>query len=320
MDIAEKLALISKNTVEVVTQEDLKKLLETNKKPVAYCGYEPSGEVHLGHLVTITKLTELEKAGVKVKILLADWHAFLNRKGDWDFIKTTAKDWETVFRQLGLKNAEYVLGSKFQRTPEYIDDVLTLSSHITINRGMRSMQEVARDIENAHISQAIYPLMQIVDIKHLKVDIAQAGIEQRKIHMLGREVFELINYKKPVYVHTPLVNALQGEGKMSSSIKDTLISVRDSEDAIRKKISKAYCPEGIVEKNPVLEICQLVIFPRVKEFNVERPAKFGGNASFSSFDELKNAFAAKQLHPMDLKNAAAKHLSEILINVRKIDA
>jgi len=140
MDIAEKLALISKNTVEVVTQEDLKKLLETNKKPVAYCGYEPSGEVHLGHLVTITKLTELEKAGVKVKILLADWHAFLNRKGDWDFIKKTAKDWETVFRQLGLKNAEYVLGSKFQRTPEYIDDVLTLSSHITINRGMRSMQ------------------------------------------------------------------------------------------------------------------------------------------------------------------------------------
>ena len=317
MDINEKLALISNNTVEVVTQEDLKKLLETNKKPIAYCGYEPSGEVHLGHLVTITKLTELEKAGVKVKVLLADWHAFLNRKGDWDFIHKTAKEWETVFNQLGLKNAEYVLGSSFERKPEYIDDVLSLSSHITINRGMRSMQEVSRDIENAYISQAIYPLMQIVDIKHLKVDIAQAGIEQRKIHMLGREVFDLINYKKPVYVHTPLINALQGEGKMSSSIKDSLISVRDSDDAIKKKISKAYCPEGIVEKNPVLEICQLVIFPRVEKLDINRPDKFGGNAEFTSFEELQKSFAAKQLHPMDLKNAVAEQLIEILKKVKK---
>jgi len=317
MDLAEKLALISNNTVEVVTQEDLKKLLETNKKPIAYCGYEPSGEVHLGHLVTITKLTELEKAGVKVKVLLADWHAFLNRKGDWDFIRKTAKEWETVFNQLGLKNAEYVLGSSFERKPEYIDDVLSLSSHITINRGMRSMQEVSRDIENAYISQAIYPLMQIVDIKHLKVDIAQAGIEQRKIHMLGREVFDLINYKKPVYVHTPLINALQGEGKMSSSIKDSLISVRDSDDAIKKKISKAYCPEGIVEKNPVLEICQLVIFPRVEKLDINRPDKFGGNAEFTSFEELQKSFAAKQLHPMDLKNAVAEQLIEILKKVKK---
>src|SRR3989344_9100675 len=319
MDIQEKISLISNNTVEVVTQEDLKKLLETNKKPVAYCGYEPSGEVHLGHLVTITKLTELEKAGVKVKVLLADWHAFLNRKGDWDFIHNTAKEWEGVFNQLGLKNAEYVLGSNFERKSEYIDDVLTLSSSITINRGLRSMQDVARDLENAHISQAIYPLMQIVDIKHLKVDIAQAGIEQRKIHMLGREVFDLINYKKPVYVHTPLINAWQGEGKMSSSIKDSLISVRDNDEVIKKKISKAYCPEGIVEKNPVLEICQLVIFPRVESLGVKRPEKFGGNAEFSSFAQLKDSFAAKELHPMDLKNAVAEQLVEILKKVKKAD-
>src|SRR3989344_1170118 len=317
MDIQEKISLISNNTVEVVTQEDLKKLLETNKKPIAYCGYEPSGEVHLGHLVTITKLTELEKAGVKVKVLLADWHAFLNRKGDWALIHKTAKEWETVFNQLGLKNAEYVLGSSFERKSEYIDDVLSLSSHVTINRGMRSMQEVSRDIENAYISQAIYPLMQIVDIKHLKVDIAQAGIEQRKIHMLGREVFDLINYKKPVYVHTPLINALQGEGKMSSSLKDSLISVRDNDDAIKKKISKAYCPEGIVEKNPVLEICRLVIFPRVETLEIKRPAKFRGNAEFSSFEELQKSFAAKQLHPMDLKNAVAGQLIEILKKVKK---
>jgi len=317
MEINQRMDLISKNTVEVVTEPELKQLLETVKKPVAYCGYEPSGEVHLGHLVTITKLTELKKAGVKVKVLLADWHAYLNRKGDWDFIRKTAKEWKAVFSQLGLKDAEYVLGSAFERKAEYLDDVLTLSSHITINRGMRSMQEVARDVENAYISQAIYPLMQIVDIKHLNVDIAQAGIEQRKIHMLGREVFGLINYKKPVYVHTPLVNSLEGSGKMSSSIKGSLISVRDTEDAIKKKISKAYCPEGIVEKNPVLEICQLVIFPRVNELTIKRPEKFGGTVSFRNYEELKGAFASKQLHPMDLKNAVAEQLIEILKKVKK---
>jgi len=52
-------ALATRNTVEVVTDDELRELLAKEKKRV-YAGYEPSGEIHLGHLVTVNKLIDLQ--------------------------------------------------------------------------------------------------------------------------------------------------------------------------------------------------------------------------------------------------------------------
>lgn len=319
MNLDEKCNLVKRNTVEIVTEEELRQQLSSKKQPVTYCGYETSGELHIGHAVTATKLMDLEKAGAKVVVLLADWHAWLNKKGTWKELHESAEIMKKGFKALGLKNAKYVLGGDFQQTKEYQNDVLTMALHTSMDRALRSMQEIARDYEHAKVSQVIYPLMQVADIKHLKVTIAHGGIEQRKIHMLGREIIETINWPKFCCVHTPLINSLQGPGtKMSSSVPNSFISVRDSEDTVRKKLKEAYCKEGEVEGNPVLEIARLLIFPRVKEFAIKRPAKFGGDVSFKSADELEQTFAQKKLHPLDLKNAVAEELCEILAPARKV--
>jgi tyrosyl-tRNA synthetase len=316
MDIKERTALITRNAEEIIGQEKLGEILE-KKKPVTYCGYETSGEIHLGHLVTITKLMDLQKAGFHVKVLFADWHTWLNRKGDWDFIHKQTKIWEKGFKAAGLTKAEFILGSSFQRNLSYIDDVLLLSLQSTINRALRSMQQVARDIENAKVSQVIYPFMQIVDIKHLGIDLVEAGIEQRKIHMLGQELFPAINYSSPVFVHTPLIPSLKGPGKMSSSEPSSMISIRDTDKDITSKINKAYCPEGQADGNPILEIMRLIIFPRYQQVTIKRKQDFGGNLNFTSFRELETAFKTKKLHPADLKQATAGYLAEILAPIRK---
>lgn len=319
MELEERKQLITRNTAEVVGEDKLDEVLQ-QKELIAYCGYEPSGEIHMGHIVTVTKLMDLEKAGVHVKILLADWHAWLNKKGDWNFVNEQVALWKKGFLALGLKNPEIVLGSDFQRSMDYVDDLLKLTQAVTLNRSLRSMQQVARDIEHAHVSQVVYPLMQILDIKHLKVDIVQSGIEQRKIHMLGQEVFEeVLNYKKPVFVHTPLIPSLAGPdaGKMSSSDKTSFISIRDSKEDIKKKMNKAYCPQGDIKENPILMIAQLVIFPRLegKTFVIDRPEKFGGKLEYANYAELEKAFA-DGLHPLDFKMAVAEYLAEIFSPVR----
>jgi len=319
MDISSRVALIRRNAVEVVEEKELELLLEKKSRPVVYCGYEVSGEVHLGHLVTVSKLIDFQNANCKVIVLFADWHTWLNQKGSWEKIEQLTKLWKKVFVGLGLDKVEYILGSTFQRKSDYIDDVMRIAVKTTINRALRSMQEIARDIEHAKVSQVIYPFMQIVDMKALKVDIATAGIEQRKIHMLGREVLPDIGYKQVIYVHTPLVPSLQGPGgKMSSSIPESMVSVRDSPEEIKKKINKAYCPEGVVADNPVLAIAKLIIFPRVGSYKVERAEKFGGDLEFSSYAEMESAFVKKQLHPLDLKNSVVKYLVEILKPVRAV--
>jgi len=323
--MVDKFELVKRNTIEIIGEDELKKFLKEGKKPVIYCGYETSGDIHLGHLVSMTKLLDLQNAGFKVKVLFADWHTYLNQKGDWKFINEQVKKWEKGFRAFGLNKVEFVKGSEMQRDLNYIDDVFTLATKNTLNRGLRSMQTIARDTQNAKISQVIYPLMQVVDFKYLKVDCALGGIEQRKIHMLALESLKDIGYKNqlkkdsPVLIHHELIPSLQGpeKGKMSSSDRSGLISIKDLDEEIKSKIKKAHCPEGIVKENPILGIVKLIIFPRYSKFLIERSEKFGGNLEYDSFEKLEKDFVDKKVHPLDLKNACAKYLCEIIGKIRK---
>ena len=318
MDLEAKIDLIKRNTEEIVTEEELRQKLESNDHPITYCGYEPSGPLHLGHFVTVTKLIDLEQAGCKVKVLLADLHAKLNLKGDDAYIDEQVRIWKKTMKLLGLKNPEFVVGSSYQLEPEYWKDIMRLAMNTTLKRGLRSMQEVARDIENAHISQMMYPLMQANDIKHLGVEIAQAGMEQRKIHMLAREQLPEIGWSAPICVHTPLITSLKGSGsKMSSSIEGSNISVIDSEEVIKRSMKKAHCLEGVVVANPVLELAKSVVFPRLpKGLTIERKPKFGGSITFANYDELAKTFAQKEIHPLDVKLAIAAELNKIIAPIR----
>lgn len=329
--------LLVRNVEEIVTEEELKALVRGKTNPVTYCGYEVSGPVHIGHMVSANKQIDFQEAGLKVKVLLADVHTLLNRKGSKAWIDDMAEYWKQCFIGLGLNKAEFVLGSEFQFNREYMEDVLQLCLHSTLQRALRSMQEVARDIEHAHVSQIIYPIMQATDIKALGVDIAHGGMEQRKIHMLAREMLPEVGYNKPICVHTPLLYSLQApteedmkkeplskfgvppRPKMSSSKPETMIAVHESDESIKKKIMNAYCPLGVDSsgRNPILEICRLLLFPRLEKMEIERDKKFGGNTAYDTYARLEADYLAKKLHPMDLKNAVAKNLTEMLAPVRK---
>jgi tyrosyl-tRNA synthetase len=316
MDIEEKINLIKKNTVEIVSENELRELLKKKKQPRVYCGYEPSGPMHLGHFVTITKLMDLEKAGFKVVILLADIHALLNKKGDLTDIKKNVDIWKKTVKAIGI-NAEIVLGSDFEFTKDYQLDVMKLAQTATIQRGLRSMQEIARDSDNATISQLWYPLMQVVDIKHLKLDAALGGMEQRKVHMMGKDMEKILEHNF-IAIHTPLITSLKGPGqKMSKSLPGSGVSVTDSYEEIKKTINGAYCLEKDIRDNPILQITKLIIFPRFASVEIKRPEKFGGNVKFNSYEELEINFAEGKLHPMDLKVAVTEYLEKIIAPIRK---
>ncbi len=321
MDIDEKLKQVEKGVEEVVTLPELKTLLEKKENPVVYTGYEVSGPVHIGHYYTIVKLKQMQNMGFKIKFLLADLHTWLNRKGDEEWIAKMVDYWRETAIGAGLdrEKTDFIVGTDFQLKPDYIKNVLSIGLETTVNRATRSMQEVARDLDNAMVSQMVYPLMQAYDIKSLGVDIAMGGMEQRKIHMLAREVLAKQGFSFIAF-HTPLLMGLTSTGKMSSSKPETNIMLHDSPDAIKKKISNAFCPAGQVDENPVIQWTELLIFDFLdstgKEFEIKRPEKFGGNVSFATITELKEAFVSNALHPMDLKTSVANYIVEMLEPVR----
>lgn len=313
----DRLELVTRNVEEVVTMDELKKLLDEKAHPTVYVGYEPSGNIHLGHMITANKLIDCQNAGFKVTVLLADLHAYLNRKGTMEQIEKIAQYNKRCFIALGLseENTRFVLGSSYQLSPEYEMNILRMACDTTLNRARRSMDEVSRDAEDPHVSQMIYPLMQSMDIASLDVDVAVGGMDQRKIHMISREELPLLGFKTPVCIHTPILTGLDGT-KMSSS-KGNNISVDDPADVVTKKIEKAFCPAGVVENNPVLALFKYHIFMRYPAITVERPEKHGGNIEYGSYESLKNDFAAQKIHPLDLKKTATRYMNMILEPVRK---
>jgi tyrosyl-tRNA synthetase len=173
--------------------------------------------------------------------------------------------------------------------------------------------------------------MQALDVKEIGADIPHGGLDQRKAHVLAREIFPKMGWKKPVALHHHVLMGIAEPvkletrdkleqviaSKMSKSKPWTAIFIHDTPAQIKEKLRKAWCPEKQTEMNPVLEIVRYVVFHETKTLKIERPAKFGGTVDFESYQELENAYAHGDLHPQDLKDAVADGLAKILEPIRR---
>jgi len=313
----ERFDIIVRGTTEVVTEAELRETLK-KERVTAYCGYEPSGKIHFGHALTVRKLVDLQAAGARAIVLLADLHAYLNDKGTLEEIQRVADYNRHCFIALGLapKRTEFLLGSDFELKPEFTMDVLRMATGTTLLRARRSMAEIARHLKDADVAQVLYPLMQAVDIAHLGVDVAVGGIDQRKVHMIAREKLPALGHRKPVCVHTPLLHGLDGGAKMSSS-KGNFIAIDDEPGVIKEKVGKAFCPPKITEGNPIIEYAEHIVLPSLGKLEVRRPAKYGGELEITDADELRKLYATGKLHPADLKAATGDGLVNVLAQVRR---
>ncbi len=336
MDIETKISTIKSFAQEIVTEEELRQLLETKNNPIAYDGFEPSGQMHIaqGLLRTIT-VNKLTSTGVHFKFWIADWFAMINNKygGDLEKIEVVGKYFVEVWKACGLdmSNVEFVWTSKLiGEHPEYWETLMKFSMNASVQRVLRCGQIMGREESTSNPSaQIIYPLMQTTDMVYLKVDIAQLGIDQRKVNMLARELFPKLGYKPPVAVHHKMLMGLRHLGstesgierkiemKMSKSKPETAIFMTDSKEDIYEKFKNAYCPEGTDEENPVMEYAKEIVFEKFKNITVERPAKFGGDVEIGSYAELRDLYVSKKLHPADLKNTVARYIDTAIAPVRK---
>lgn len=320
MDLDERLKLIKRNTSEIITDSELNSLLTEKKDISAYCGRAPTGAMHLGHLVAFGKLLDFQKAGIHAKILLADIHAALDDlKSKWEDLDKrvdyTKKCFELSFDW--KEKPEFVRGSDFELDKDYINDMLKISTVTTIDRALRAASEVTR-MKNPKVSELIYPIMQSLDEQYLDVDIQLGSMDQRHIFVFAREHLPILGYRKRVEIMVPFITSLLGPGsKMSSSLPETHIKVYDSEDIIRRKIARAYCPLGVTKDNFVVDVAKYLILPSDEKFKIERAEKFGGDLEITSSEELERLYTEKKIHPEDLKSTVASYLIKKLERVRK---
>jgi tyrosyl-tRNA synthetase len=241
MDIAEKISLVQRPpTEEIVTMNELKTLFEIKTSPKHYIGLEISGRLHLGSLIlTGFKINDFIKTGIQSNVFLADWHTYINNKlnNDWDLITEISKYYEKAFKFF-CPGVNVIFGSDlYDTTDDYWKNFVLFSKQITLARTLRSLTIMGRtEKDTLDFSQLLYPSMQSVDIKALDLDIVHAGTDQRKIHMLVREVFPKLKWKIPVSVHHHLLPGLS-EPTTTTTMASTTTVTSNTSPSISNAIS-----------------------------------------------------------------------------------
>ena len=326
MDIENRFHLIKRNTQEIITEQELKHLLQEKKYPRGYIGLATTGKVHSGYFIPMIKVGDFLKADFKFTILLADIHAHLDdQKAPFELLDQRVKYYKEIIsamiNALGIdtRNLEFKRGSDFELEKNYTLDMYRLAALNTFERTKRAAAGVVRFGENPKLSGFIYPILQTLDEQYMDMDVQYGGIDQRKILTFARENLPKIGYKARVEVMTPMLPGLQG-AKMSASEEKSKIDLLDSADAVRSKIQSAHCPIA-VEDNGVLAFLKYVIMAHKKDNNqelaVERTEKFGGNVAYDSYEKLEKDYLSKKLHPMDLKNAVSEEVNKLLEPIRQ---
>ncbi|MDP3973872.1 MAG: tyrosine--tRNA ligase [Candidatus Daviesbacteria bacterium] len=367
----EKYKLIIRNLEEVLTENELKSLIESGTPLKHYIGFEISGKLHLGYLFTLLKVKDLQDVGAETVIWMADLHSAINDKldGNIETIKRMANEYfreamKALFLCIGGDPEKLIFkltSETYAQNPSFWQTMLEAAKTTTVARTKRSITIMGREASDDSMptDKLFYPIMQAADIFLLQANIAHAGIDQRKVHVIARDAALQIrtnplkdakgNRIKPVAIHHPILLSLSGpvdgggeadevamKNKMSKSKPGSGITIHNSPEEIKQKINEAYAPEGQVEGNPILNWTKYLIFydrsgssstkvePQPRSnlntgviLTIKRDEKWGGDLSYSNYEELEKDYADKNLHPQDLKSAVAEWLIKKLEPARK---
>ncbi|OJA11353.1 hypothetical protein AZE42_07370 [Rhizopogon vesiculosus] len=359
LDVEAKYELITRGLQEVLGGDSIKAILAEGRSPKAYWGTAPTGRPHIGYFVALIKIADFLRAGVEfidvhafLDNLKAPLDLVAHRTKYYEILL------RTVFTSLGIPTSKliFVQGSDYQLTREYNLDNYKLCATVTEHDAKKAGAEVVKQVESPLLSGLLYPGLQALDEQYLGVDFQFGGIDQRKIFTFAELYLPRLGYAKRAHLMNRMVPGLMG-GKMSSSDPDSKIDFLDPPEAVKRKIKKAFCEEGNVTENGLLAFIKAVLIPisqlRIERrkgetgvdseegqgaigeqnpfidddapegtvFTIRREGKFGGPPShYKEYQELEDDFAAKKIHPGDLKTVVNKGIDSLLEPIRKVFA
>ena len=226
--------ILKRGVAEIIVESELVKLLESGKVLNLKQGFDPSTpDIHLGHVVGLRKLHQLQELGHKVTLVVGDWTA---RIGDPSGRVTTrpmlspkeveanAQTYMKQFFKVVDRNKTEVRWQSEWYGKFTLDEVIKLTSKFTI------AQLLAREDFNKRYSsgnpislaEMLYPLLQAYDSVVIKADIEFGGTDQKFNCLLGRELQQIMRQPPQQVFLVPLLIGTDGNQKMSKSLNNQI--------------------------------------------------------------------------------------------------
>ncbi|TRZ40617.1 tyrosine--tRNA ligase [Niallia circulans] len=297
IEVKRQMTLYSQGVQEIIPTEELerkvaKSILEDKPLKIKL-GLDPSApDVHLGHTVVLNKMRQFQENGHTIQLIIGD---FTGKIGDPtgksiarkqltdEEVKHNAKTYfEQFAKVIDMEKVELHYNSTWLSKLNF-EDVIQLAGKITVARLLERDDFEERMAFNKPISlhEFFYPLMQGYDSVILKCDIELGGTDQHFNILMGRHFQEKYGSEKQIALLMPLLEGLDGVGKMSKSKKNYIGIDESPQEMYGKAMS---IPDELMGK----------YFELITDL---KPAEI---------KDLKDRLEAGTLHPRDAKMLLAK--------------
>ena len=251
MNIDEQINFITAKSIDFISTDALKEKLQRAKKSgkglrIKY-GADPSApDIHLGHVVGLNKLRDLQDLGHTVVFIIGDFTGMIGDPSGRsktrnplteEQVQENAQSYkDQVFKILDPNKTEIRFNSEWCSSMKF-DEVIKLSSHITVAQMLARDDFAKRYSNNQPISMVefIYPLVQAYDSVMVNSDIELGGTDQLFNLLLGRELQKTFGQEQQCILTLPLIEGLDGTQKMSKSLNN-YVGISESAKEIYGKI------------------------------------------------------------------------------------
>ena len=281
-------------------KENLKKFLMSGKQIKLYCGYDPTApSLHIGHAISIKKLSEFQKLGHKVIFLIGDFTCLigdptdksatrpkLTREEILDNCKSYQKQASAFLDFEGVNPAEIRYNSEWSDKMNF-RNLIELSSNFTVQQMLQRdmFQKRLEEEKPIYLHEFLYPLAQGYDSVEMDVDLEIGGNDQLFNMMRGRDLQRTINDREK-FVMTLKILADDNGKKMGKSEGNAVFLNQSPENIYGAVMS---WPDGfIVNTFELITDISMVEIEKMRE-------------------DMKN----EKVNPRDLKMKLAREITRI---------
>ena len=287
--------LLKRGVAEIIVEQEFIQLLKSGKRLRLKEGFDPSApDIHLGHVVGLRKLRQLQELGHKVILIVGDWTARIGDPSGQSAtrpmlspseIAANAQTYMKQFFKVVDKDKTEVRWQSEWFDKFTLDTVIKLTSKFTVAQ-ILAREDFSNRYDSGNpisLAETLYPLLQAYDSVAIEADVEFGGTDQKFNCLLGRELQQVMGQRPQHVFFTPILIGTDGTQKMSKSLGNYIGIDEPSTEMYGKLMS---IPDSLM----------LDYFELVTDVTDEEIAEFRGQLN------------AQTVNPMTLKKRLAREI------------
>ena len=232
-------SVIARGVSEIISKQEFVRLMQSGKQLRLKMGFDPSRpDIHLGHVVGLRKLRQLQELGHQVILIVGDWTAQIGDPSGQSATRTMLSHGQVLenaqsylrqfFKVVDQTRAQVIYQSEWFGKFD-LAKVIELTSRFTVAQFLQRADFAQRFAEQKPIAitELLYPLLQAYDSVAIESDVEFGGTDQMFNLLVGRELQGMMGQTPQQCFMMPILVGTDGVQKMSKSL-DNYVAVDES--------------------------------------------------------------------------------------------